>query len=52
MSSVQPTTFGALLRHWRRALGLTQKELAERANLSMEAIGALERGIWRAGGIR
>jgi predicted ATPase/transcriptional regulator with XRE-family HTH domain len=36
--------FGALLRQFRLGAGLTQQELAERAGLSVEAIGALERG--------
>src|SRR5262245_11730662 len=44
MSSPQSTTFASLLRRYRRAAGLTQAELAERAHLSREAIGALERG--------
>ncbi len=37
-------TFGPVLRGWRRARGLTQEVLAERAQLSREAISALERG--------
>jgi transcriptional regulator with XRE-family HTH domain len=37
-------TFGDLLRHYRAAALLTQEELAERAGLSAEAIGTLERG--------
>jgi transcriptional regulator with XRE-family HTH domain/tetratricopeptide (TPR) repeat protein len=36
--------FGALLRAYRGAAGLTQESLAEIAGLSVEAIGALERG--------
>jgi predicted ATPase/DNA-binding XRE family transcriptional regulator len=36
--------FGALLRLYRLEAGLTQQDLAERAKLSVEAIGALERG--------
>jgi branched-chain amino acid transport system substrate-binding protein len=40
-------TFASLLRHYRQAAGLTQEELAERAHLSKEAIGALERGTRR-----
>ena len=36
--------FGALLRHFRLDAGMTQQELAERAKLSVEAIGSLERG--------
>ncbi|HET8662353.1 MAG TPA: tetratricopeptide repeat protein [Micromonosporaceae bacterium] len=37
-------SFGALLRAHRRATGLTQEALAERAALSGQAVGALERG--------
>ena len=36
--------FGALLRQFRLAAGMTQQELAERAKLSVEAISTLERG--------
>jgi tetratricopeptide (TPR) repeat protein/DNA-binding XRE family transcriptional regulator len=38
------SSFGALLRGHRRAAGLTQEALAERASLSGQAVGALERG--------
>jgi branched-chain amino acid transport system substrate-binding protein len=48
MSSLSPNTFASLLRHHRQALGLTQEELAERARLSVQAIGALERGTRQA----
>jgi len=44
MGSLPPTTFASLLRRYRQAAGLTQEELAERARLSIQAIGALERG--------
>ena len=40
--------FGAVLRMFRGAANLTQEELAERAGLSVEAIGALERGDRRS----
>src|ERR687886_2890756 len=40
-------TFGALLRQHRRAAGLTQEALAERAGLTAQAISALERGFRR-----
>ncbi len=36
--------FGDTLRAHRRALGLTQERLAERALISEQAVGALERG--------
>ncbi|HEX6542297.1 MAG TPA: AAA family ATPase, partial [Ktedonobacterales bacterium] len=48
MTAGQMLTFGALLRRHRRAAGLTQEELAERAELSVEAVSALERGVSRA----
>ena len=38
-----PQDFGAVLRRHRRARGLTQEALAERARLSRDAISALER---------
>jgi branched-chain amino acid transport system substrate-binding protein len=47
MSGLPPGTFASLLRRHRQAAGLTQEELAERAHLSKEAIGALERGARR-----
>jgi len=39
------STFGDLLRWLRRAKGLTQEELAERAGLSLRGISDLERGL-------
>jgi tetratricopeptide (TPR) repeat protein/transcriptional regulator with XRE-family HTH domain len=48
MASVQPFSFGALLRRSRLATGLTQEELAARAGLSAKAISALECGARRA----
>ncbi|HEV2239320.1 MAG TPA: helix-turn-helix domain-containing protein, partial [Ktedonobacterales bacterium] len=47
MSTERPPTFGELLRQYRRAAGLTQGELAERAGLSRGAIDTLERGARR-----
>jgi transcriptional regulator with XRE-family HTH domain len=38
------TTFGEQLRDHRRAAGLTQEELAERAGVSPRSISGLERG--------
>jgi predicted ATPase/DNA-binding XRE family transcriptional regulator len=40
--------FGELLRRHRRAAGLTQEELAERASLSLRGLSDLERGARRA----
>ncbi|HEY1977678.1 MAG TPA: helix-turn-helix domain-containing protein [Candidatus Baltobacteraceae bacterium] len=37
-------TFGELLRRHRKAAGIAQETLAERAHLSVETVGALERG--------
>jgi class 3 adenylate cyclase/tetratricopeptide (TPR) repeat protein len=44
MAAVQPLSFGTLLRRSRRAVGLTQEELAEQAGLSVRGISDLERG--------
>jgi predicted ATPase/DNA-binding XRE family transcriptional regulator len=41
-------TFGDLLRRHRVAAGLTQEELAERANLSVRGLSDLERGLKQA----
>jgi transcriptional regulator with XRE-family HTH domain/CubicO group peptidase (beta-lactamase class C family) len=41
----ETTSFGSLLRRFRTASGLTQEELAERAQLSARAISDLERGV-------
>jgi predicted ATPase/transcriptional regulator with XRE-family HTH domain len=38
------SSFGEQLRQLREGAGLTQEELAERAGLSAQAVGALERG--------
>ena len=40
--------FGSALRRYRVAAGLTQDELAERANVSPRSIGDIERGVSRA----
>ena len=42
-----PLDFGALLRRYRLAAGLSQEALAERARLSTEGVSALERGFRR-----
>jgi transcriptional regulator with XRE-family HTH domain len=44
VKSVQPPSFGDLLRRYRIAAGLAQEELAEKAGLSAKGIGDLERG--------
>ncbi|HEU5101786.1 MAG TPA: AAA family ATPase, partial [Roseiflexaceae bacterium] len=44
MAAEQPVPFGALLRRYREAAGLSQEELAQRAGLTAAAISALERG--------
>lgn len=41
-SPAGPAPFGALLRRYRLAAGLTQEELAERAGLSVQGLSALE----------
>src|SRR3989442_10389201 len=40
----QARVFGDVLRRHREWAGLSQEQLAERAGLSVKAIGALERG--------
>ncbi len=47
MTTGHAQTFGALLKRYRLASGLTQAELAEQAGLSPEAVSALERGVNR-----
>ncbi|HEX6509492.1 MAG TPA: helix-turn-helix domain-containing protein, partial [Chloroflexota bacterium] len=47
MVTYQPSAFGAMLKHHRKAAGLTQEELAEAARLSARAISDLERGVRR-----
>jgi predicted ATPase/DNA-binding XRE family transcriptional regulator len=47
MSTPSGGAFGDLLRHLRKAAGLTQAELAERAGLSVRGINDLERGARR-----
>lgn len=37
-------TFGANVRHHRKAQGLTQEALAEKAGISLEMMGRMERG--------
>ncbi len=44
MGDVPALSFGELLRRYRGRARLTQEELAERASLSVDAIGLLERG--------
>jgi tetratricopeptide (TPR) repeat protein/transcriptional regulator with XRE-family HTH domain len=40
-------SFGVLLRRYRLASGLSQEELAQRAGLSVRALGNMERGLTR-----
>src|SRR5829696_8676317 len=47
MSAEGPGSFGALLRGYRIAAGLTQEALANRAGLSVRGIADLERGVRR-----
>jgi transcriptional regulator with XRE-family HTH domain len=42
------TSFGALLRRYRLAAGLSQESLAERAHVSARAISSYERGLRQA----
>ena len=48
MAEEQTPDFAELLRRARRAAGLSQEELAERAGLSARGISDLERGVNRA----
>jgi predicted ATPase/DNA-binding XRE family transcriptional regulator len=48
LSSEGPSAFGVVLRRLRSRAELSQEQLAERAGLSSESIGALERGTRRA----
>jgi len=43
-ASLGPSAFGSLLRRYRLAAGFSQEALAERARISAQGIGALERG--------
>ena len=45
MSRGQASPFGARLRRFREAAGLTQEELATRADLGAKNISDLERGV-------
>jgi LuxR family maltose regulon positive regulatory protein len=48
MNATQRQPFGAILRTFRVAAGLSQEELAERAHLSQRTVSDLERGITTA----
>src|SRR5918911_396559 len=48
MDATERRPFGALLRAYRVAAGLSQEELAERAHLSQRTISDLERGVTTA----
>jgi predicted ATPase/DNA-binding XRE family transcriptional regulator len=45
MPDTSDTTFGTRLKDHRKAAGLSQEELAQRAGLSANAVGQLERGV-------
>ena len=45
MTTPPAPRFGALLKHYRRAAGLTQEALAEQAHLSVRGIQNLESGV-------
>src|SRR5260370_13315086 len=47
MDTLKERSFGALLRRFRLAAGLSQEELAERAGMSARGISDLERGVHR-----
>jgi predicted ATPase/transcriptional regulator with XRE-family HTH domain/Tfp pilus assembly protein PilF len=44
MEATRPVTFGELLKRYREDAGLTQEELAERAEMSVRGVIYLERG--------
>ncbi|MDQ2827502.1 MAG: tetratricopeptide repeat protein [Chloroflexota bacterium] len=48
MVTDRSSRFGSLLRRHRKAAGLTQEELAEKARLSARAISDLERGLYQS----
>ncbi len=48
MAAAKPGDFGTLLRRFRRLNALSQEALAERAGVSVQAVGALECGLRRA----
>src|SRR2546426_1248745 len=48
MDATERRPFGAILRAYRVAAGLSQEELAERAHLSQRTISDLERGVTTA----
>ena len=45
MAAAPPRPFGALLKRYRQAAGLTQEALAGQAGLSIRTISDLERGL-------
>jgi predicted ATPase/transcriptional regulator with XRE-family HTH domain len=48
MHGVPSSSFGEVLKHYRRAARLSQEELAEQAHLSRDTVSTLERGLSRA----
>ena len=45
VETTKSAPFSSVLRRYRLAAGLSQERLAELARISVEAVGALERGI-------
>jgi transcriptional regulator with XRE-family HTH domain len=45
MDAPSPTSFSRLLRQYRRQAGLSQEQLAERADISRRTVSDLERGV-------
>ena len=48
MQQQEALHFGTLLKRLRISAGLSQEQLAERARISVQAVGAYERGARRA----
>ncbi len=44
MASQDSGSFGTVLRHWRRAAGLSQRDLAERTGVDFSYISKVENG--------
>jgi len=46
--TTKSSSFGTLLRYYRKAVGLSQETLAERAGISVRDVSAIEQGVIRA----